>query len=230
MKTLVIDDEFAVLRNIKNQFERNGWRVDIASTYEQAHEKIFDQQYDAIVCDYHLSDSDRSRNGLFLVEKMRESGIQTPVLFLTSRDVEPWEALDTGVDDFLSKPWKRRELDARIKALVRRTFRCDQNATNVIQHRDILLDIDVRKMQVGKRSVTLSHILFLLLKKFLQSPNQLLSYQDLIQYVWGGKYFAQNSQKNTLRVHIVHLKKLLGKRYAACIQTVHGEGYIWQEE
>jgi len=231
MNILIIDDEYSVLRNVKNHLERQKWKVEVADNYETAREKIFSQEFDVIVCDHLLSSEPDAKQGLDLVKEVREEGIQTPVIFLTGQKVDvikPWIALNEGADDFVKKPWKAEELEARIKAIVRRTFACEQNATNIVKQGDISLNLDTKQLFIKDQEVHVGNVLFLLLTKFLQRPNVLLLYKDLITYVWHPSNSVHQDYKNTLRVHITHLKKILGREYARRIRTVHGEGYVWE--
>lgn len=232
MKILVVDDDPTVLRTIKNTLERNKWMVAVATNSDQAKQHIAAQEFDVIICDYHLSDNDTEQQGLDLIREIRVQKIQTPVIFLTGRridEISPEDALNNGVDDFITKPWRPAELTARIKAVIRRRFTAEHNATNRIEHGDISMDIDLRKVFLKSEEIYLGNILFLILKKFLQKPGTLISYDDFIAYIWNRRSGAvSEAHKNTLRVHITHLKKALGS-YAKHLNTIHGEGYIWEE-
>lgn len=233
MKVCAIDDEFAILRKIKNCMEQEKWQVAVASNYEDAEILLEEHEFGVIICDYHISHGKNARQGLQLIKGLREQGIQTPVIFLTGKKIDeitPWDALNSGVDDFMKKPWRAEELVARVKAVVRRKYASEQNATNVIKEGNVALDLDLKKAFVGSEEVHLGNILFLLLSKFLEKPNNLLAYEDLINYIWGTSSSTSSREyKNTLRVHITHLKKVLGKDQAKKIRTVHGEGYVWEK-
>gem|GEM_PF-6878184 len=231
MKVLVVDDEFSVLRSIKNHLQQHKWQVAVAESYEQAKKMLETEEFDVIICDYHLSHDQNARHGLDLIREIRAEGIQTPVIFLTGLKIDhitPWAALDSGGDDFLRKPWRPQELVARINAVVRRRFAAQNNATNIIQHGDISLNIDLRRTFVQEKEVYLGNILFLILSKLLQKPGTLLGYKALINYVWGTNSAVSQERKNTLRVHMTHLKKALSEKYARHIRTVHGQGYVWE--
>ncbi len=231
MKVFVIDDQPSVLRNIKLYLEKQGWDIDTAETYDEAKQKLTKDNFDVIVCDYYLSSEKNAKQGIHLIKEIRKENIQTPVIFLTARKIDeitPWDALDVGGDDFIKKPWKPKEVIARIKAAARRGFHCDKNSTNVLEHDGVKMDLDLRKVIIGDREMYPSNILFTLLKRFLQKPDIPLTYQSLISYVWGEDNSREEDQKNKLRVHMTHLKKLLGKEISTHLRTIRERGYMWE--
>ncbi|MBI5414231.1 response regulator transcription factor [Candidatus Peregrinibacteria bacterium] len=233
MKILVVDNDFATLRSVKNHLEREKWKVEVSDTYEKAKTLILTEEYDAIICDYHLTSDEHGKQGLDLVKEIRDAGIQTPVIFLTGKkigEITPWDALNVGGDDFIRKPWRSKELIARVYAVVRRGFKCDQNSTNILKQGKFCLDLKLKKLKVGEKEIILGNILAVILERFLKKPNVLHSYEDLIQHVWGssGDTSYSRDQLNKLRVHIAHLKKELGERGSKHIRTIHRTGYVWE--
>ena len=136
MKILAIDDEFAVLRQIRSHLQKQKWQVEVATNYSEAQKKILSEKFDVVICDHLLSEQKGAKDGLDLINRMRSEDIATPVIVLTGQMinvVSPWEALDIGVDDFMKKPYHMEELVARIKAVVRRNFASKKNFKNIIK-------------------------------------------------------------------------------------------------
>ena len=232
MKILIIDDEPAVVYSLERHFKKHHWKVSSAANYHDALQAVSNETFDAIICDHYLPSDKPGNQGLDLIKEIREKKITTPILFLTGCDitrVTPWDALNTGVDDFLKKPYHPEEIVARIKAIARRSFPCDNNSTNVITHKGVSLDLDLKKVFVDNKSVRLSSTLFLLLKKFMNNIGRFLPYEELIRYIWGESALLEEETYNTLRVHISYLRQALGKKHAACINTIYGRGYIWED-
>ena len=133
------------------------------------------------------------------------------------------------MDDFIRKPYYPEEIIARIKALSRRTFPCENNSTNVISHNGISIDLDSAKVLIDGKSVHLSNTLFHILKKFLRNVSGFISYEDFIKEIWGESALLEGSTSNTLRVHMRYLRKALGEKYGKRIKTIHGRGFIWED-
>jgi DNA-binding response OmpR family regulator len=233
MNLLIIDDEKPVIAKLKKDLKPMSWKIDTASSYECAIKHLLDSTYDVIVCDHYFPQEPRNHQGLDIVREMRRNNIQTPVLILTGCDIgkiKPWEALDVGVDDFLRKPYYPEEIIARLKALARRTFRCQDNSTNRIVHDGLIMDFDVRKTYVNGHEIHLTGTLFHILKKFMQNIGIFISYEDFIKDIWGESALFQSGINNTLRVHMRYLRKALGEDYGNRITTIHGRGFIFEEE
>jgi len=230
MKILIIDDEQSILSSLEKQFKKLKWTSISADNYKKARKILFDQKFDVIVCDHHLSPGE-GEQGLDLIREAREKGITTPILVITGHDsdeITPWDALDVGSDDFLKKPYHPAEIVARIKAINRRSFACKNNSTNTISYDEVSLDLTSKKVFVDKKEIHLSNTLFLILKKLLEQAEGFLSYEDLIKYLWGEAALLEKESSNTLRVHISYLRNSLGGKYGKYIKTVHGRGYIWE--
>jgi len=233
MKILIIEDEPAVILDLKKCFGKMHWKVFPASTYKEAIILLSQEKFDVIICDHHFPYEKENHQGLNLVHEIRKRKINTPVLILTGCDADkitPWEALDIGVDDFVKKPYHPAEIIARIKALSRRAFPCDNNSTNIISHKGLSVDLDKKEVTINKKKIHLSGTLFLLLIKFLKNIDRFLSYENLIKEIWGESALYEKETNNTLRVHISYLRNTLGKKYGAHIKTIHGRGFIYEDK
>jgi len=232
MKILIIDDDFSMVRTMKDQLSEEKWEVAIALSYEDAKSKISVEEFDVLICDHHLSDASDGKQGLDLIKTLRQHEVATPVLMITERkmsEITPWDALQSGVDDFLKKPYRSEELIARIKALVRRTFRSERNSTNIIEWDGITIDLNKDKVFVDKKEVFISGKPFAILQKFLKKPDTIISQKELLAYLWKTPPPATASfSRNRLRVHIARLRNVLGKKHAKHIRNIHGRGYMWE--
>ena len=232
MKILIVEDDAVMIRSLYRQLKNVANHIVCAQDYHQALSYVFQKDIDVIICDYYLSSNKDSKQGLDLIKKMRAEGVTTPVLMLTgksSEHVSPWNALDNGVDDFMKKPYYTEELIARLYSIYRRKFPIKKNSSNVLEYKNIRLNLHTRAVEVGTNKIIIGNMLFLIFKKFLKSPNTLLSHEFLIEYLWGESALYQSQSSNVLRVHINHLKSALGEQYGKNIKAVYGAGYIWED-
>ncbi|PCI25623.1 hypothetical protein COB57_00150 [Candidatus Peregrinibacteria bacterium] len=233
MNVYVIDDEQKMLSVLERQFKKTAFSFFGSSSYDEAFSDIVGGEYDAIVCDYDLSTKEKGKNGITLIKALRDEGVTAPVLLLTGKSLEeisPWEALDSGCDDFLKKPYDPKELFARIYAMIRKTSRCEKATGNTLQFLEINVDLAQRRVLIHNKERRLGKILYYLLLKFIQHHDRLLSYELLIEELWGEDALYMKQSSNSLRVHICNLKNILGTEYAQHIQNVYGYGYIFHSQ
>jgi len=233
MKIFVVDDEPAVIQDLKRVLSKMKWKVLSATNYKDSMTLLTQEKFDVIICDHYFPCEKTDHQGLDIVRAIRKKGVTTPVLILTGCDTDkitPWEALDVGVDDFVRKPYHPAEIIARIKALSRRAFPLDNNSTNVLSHKGLSVDLDKKDVSIDNKKIHLSGTLFLILTTFLKNIGRFLSYEDLIKEIWGESALYEKETNNTLRVHISYLRSALGKKYGAHIKTIHGRGFIYENE
>lgn len=232
MKILIVDDEQAVIEDLKRVLKKMKWNIMSATNFKDAVGLLLAEKFDVIILDHHFPCEESDQQGLDIVKEIRNNKINTPVIILTGCDtskIKPWDAFNIGVDDFVRKPYHPEEIIARVKAMSRRAFPSDHNSTNIIEFEELSLDLDKKKLFIDGSEVNLSSTLFLLITKLLKSKGRFLSYEDLIKYIWGESALYEKETNNTLRVHISYLRKSLGK-YGKHIKTVHGRGFIWEGE
>ena len=161
---LIVEDEHAVARGIQYALQQEGYQVSVAQSGEQGLEYAIHQAPDLIVLDVRLPGMD----GFEVLRRIRAADGKMPILILTARDdeVDKVIGLELGADDYLTKPFGLRELMSRIKALLRRAYGdfADAAGGRVIRHRDLLIDLDRRRVQRGARRIALTPTEFEILR------------------------------------------------------------------
>lgn len=214
MRILLVEDDALLGDGIRAGLRLADYAVDWVSDGDQAQRALLDHAYDACVLDLGLP----KRDGLTVLRELRQRGSHLPVLILTARDSssDKIAGLDSGADDYLVKPFDLAELQARLRALLRRA---GGSATPTIVHGELVLDPAARKVTLGGQPVSLSAREFAVLQDFLTHRNQIRSRAQLEEslYAWG-----EETGSNTVEVYIHHLRKKLGPDF---IRTVRGFGY-----
>ena len=223
MRVLVVEDDDAVRDALRRALMLDGWDVLLAEDGWSGLRQADADVPDVIVLDIGLPDVD----GLEVCRRLRAAENRTPILMLTARvDVPDRVAgLDAGADDYLVKPYDVTELQALLRALVRRSV--DAADGRVLRFADLQLDVDARRARVGEHSVDLTRTEFLLLELFMLNPRRVLSSDLIYDRVWGYDFGPAG---NALRVYVGYLRRKLEAGGARrLIQTVHGVGYVLRE-
>ncbi len=218
MRVLVVEDEVALAEGIARGLTTEGFDVTITHDGRDGFEKARDGHFDLIVLDIMLP----SMNGYKVCRSLRDSDVWTPILMLTAKDGEydEAEALDTGADDFLSKPFSFVVLVARLRALARR--RTDHNL-QPLELGDLVLDVVARTCRRGDAEIPLSPREFALLEALLRSRGEVVSKQDLLDRVWGEDF---EGDPNVVEVYVGYLRRKIDRPFGlADLETVRGEGY-----
>ncbi len=221
MKILIVDDEKALLDQLKRAFEGQRYMVETAMDGDEALEKLFDMPFDLIILDVMLPKQD----GFSVLRGIRRSGVSTPVLMLTARGEtgDRIKGLDLGADDYLAKPFSLDELLARARALFRRT---GGQTNTVLQTGDLRLDTVTREVTKGGISLDLTAREFSLLEFLLYNKDRAVSRFSLAEHVWGDA-FDPFSMSNFMDVHIKNLRRKIGDTGRGnIIRTLRGVGYI----
>src|ERR687891_504026 len=201
MRILVVDDEPAVREAVERALRLEGHDVALAADGGQALDALDAWPPDAVVLDVLMPRVD----GLEACRRMRSSGDRTPVLMLTARhDVRDRVAgLDAGADDYLVKPFALEELNARLRALMRRTSGHDGA---LLRFEDLELDTRTRQVRRGDRPVELTRTEFNLLELFLLNPRQVLTRSQIFDRVWSYDF---GPASNALEVYVSYLRRKL---------------------
>ncbi len=222
MKILIVDDERALLEQLRRALTEQRYLTATAVDGKEALELIFDLPFDLIILDIMLP----GKNGLTVLREMREAGIDTPVLMLSARggSDDKIKGLDLGADDYLAKPFSLDELLARVRALFRRSG--TQKDTRLLIN-DLCLDTVSREVTRGGRTIELTAREFSILEFLLYNKNRAVSRFSLTEHVWGDA-FDPFSMSNFMDVHIKNLRHKIGDSGAGggIIKTIRGVGYI----
>jgi two-component system response regulator MprA len=220
---MVVDDEPGVRAALERALRIERYDVRLAGDGAEALALLADGSPDAIVLDVAMPDID----GLEVCRRLRAAGDRTPVLMLTARDAvdDRVAGLDAGADDYLVKPFALRELQARLRALLRRT---ETTRGGVLRFADLELDPAAREVRRGDRAIELSRTEFNLLELFLEHPRQVLSRTQIFERVWGYDFGATS---NALGVYMGYLRrKTEAGGEPRLLHTVRGVGYILRDK
>jgi len=216
---LLIEDNRGIAEMVGEYLERRAYGVDYASDGPSGLRFATTQSYDAIVLDLMLPGID----GLELCRRLRrEAKKATPVLMLTARDTleDKVAGLDAGADDYLVKPFEIRELEARVRALIRRDRR--QVSADVLRVADLVLDTATLRVTRGEQELQLSPIGIKLLQILMRESPRVVSRRDIEREVWGDLL----PDSDTLRSHLYNLRKAIDKPFdKPLLHTIHSAGY-----
>jgi two-component system response regulator MprA len=222
-RVLVVDDEPAVRRALERALRLENYDVALAEDGEQALDVLAAGATDAVILDILMPKLD----GLEVCRRLRKAGDRTPVLMLTARDAidDRVEGLDVGADDYLVKPFALRELQARLRALLRRSG--DGADGEVLRYADLTLDPVAHEVHRGERLIELSRTEFHLLELFLRHPRQVLTRSTIFENVWGYDF---GPTSNALGVYMGYLRrKTEAGGEPRLLHTVRGVGYVLRD-
>jgi two-component system, OmpR family, response regulator MprA len=223
-RVLVVDDEPAVRRALERALRLESYEVDFAADGEEALDSLANAPADAVILDIAMPRLD----GLEVCRRMRKAGDRTPILMLTARDAidDRVTGLDVGADDYLVKPFALRELQARLRALLRRTGE-DAEDGEVLRYGDLVLDPIAHEVHRGARLIELSKTEFLLLELFMRHPRQVLTRSTIFENVWGYDF---GPTSNALGVYMGYLRrKTEAGGESRLLHTVRGVGYVLRD-
>jgi two-component system response regulator MprA len=221
---LVVDDEPAVRNALERALRLESYDVQLAADGREALDLMAEKPADAVILDVMMPGID----GLEVCRRLRAAGDRTPVLMLTARDAidDRVVGLDVGADDYLVKPFALRELQARLRALLRRANEEDGDA-EVLRFSDMVLDPIAHEVRRGDRIVDLSKTEFLLLELFMKHPRQVLTRSAIFENVWGYDF---GPTSNALGVYIGYLRRKTEEgAEPRLLHTVRGIGYVLRD-
>jgi two-component system response regulator MprA len=220
---LVVDDEPAVRRALERALRLERYDVELAADGREALDILAERPPDAIVLDVSMPGID----GLEVCRRLRAAGDRTPILMLTARDAidDRVKGLDVGADDYLVKPFALRELQARLRALLRRTS--EDDGGEVLHYGDLMLDPVAHEVYRAERKIDLSKTEFLLLELFLKHPRQVLTRSAIFENVWGYDF---GPTSNALGVYMGYLRRKTEEGgESRLLHTVRGIGYVLRD-
>jgi two-component system copper resistance phosphate regulon response regulator CusR len=218
MRILIVEDDEALARFIRQGLEAENYFVDICSDGEQARLIAMQTEYDVVILDLNLPRLD----GMTVLRHLRLKKPSLPLLVLTQRTrvEDRVQTLDTGADDYLSKPFSFSELSARIRALVRRSHLPSES---ILQISDLKLDRVERQVERGGQRIDLTTKEFALLEYLMRNAGRRVTRSMIIEHVWNLTF---DTTTNVVDVYINYLRRKIDDGHATkLIRTVRGVGY-----
>lgn len=223
MKILLVEDEHKIANSIKQGLEQERFVVDVAYDGTTGYDLASEEEYDLIILDRLLPGID----GTTICQNLRKKGNHTPILMLTAKSQlnDKLEGFESGVDDYLTKPFAFEELLVRIRALTRRP---KQFTNSKLTIGTLTLDTVSYEVYRSGEQINLSAKEFSLLEYLMRNPNKIVNKDQIIQHVWN---YDANILPNTVEVFIGYLRNKIDKKFAKekpLIHTVRGFGYKMQ--
>ncbi len=222
-RILVVDDDADIRGLVRELLERRGFAVAEAADGKQALQEFYAGRPDLVVLDVSMPGLD----GWTTLERIRELS-NVPVVMLTARseELEKTRGLRAGADDYVTKPFGRQELLARIEALLRRAGGREAAAAETYSDKFVSIDFAQRAVTAGDRAVDLTPLEFRLLTTFVRHPNQVLSHEQLLELVWGDL----DASREQVKLYVGYLRRKLSPDAPdqAPIETRRGFGYTYR--
>jgi DNA-binding response OmpR family regulator len=218
MRILVVEDDHDIGTLLKTSLEAETFSIDWITDGEKGSFMARTNEYDAIILDFMLPKKD----GKTICKEIRESGIKTPILMLTVRSTveAKVDLLNTGADDYLTKPFSFQEVLARIRALLRRP---PSMASTTLRVEDLELDTIKQKVNRGKKEIYLTRKEFALLEYLMRIPGVVVSRGMIMEHVWNAE---SDPFSNTIEAHILNIRKKIDNGHKQkLIHTLPGRGY-----
>jgi len=221
MRILVVEDEPKIAQAVKRGLELNGFAVDAVHDGDSGLSYALAEDYDVIVLDRMLPGS---LDGVAVCQKLRAEGVHTPVIMLTARGTigDRVEGLNSGADDYLVKPFSFDELNARVRALLRRP---KQQVGNELVVDDLVMNTTNFTVTRGDTPIKLSHKEFALLEYFMHHPGQVITKDMITTHVWDED---SDILPNTIEVYIGYLRNKIDRPFPdskSLLKTKRGFGY-----
>lgn len=223
MRILVIEDEKKVADFIKRGLKEEGYSADVAFDGEEGHFQVSSNEYDVIILDLMLPKID----GISLCRKLRQEKITTPILMLTAKDSvkDKVTGLDSGANDYLTKPFSFEELLARIRALLRKSGTA---ALTKLQAGDLILDLLTHKVTRAGKEIILTNKEYSLLEYLMRNAGSIITRTMISEHVWDINF---DTFTNVIDVYINYLRRKIDDGHKEkLIHTIRGRGYILKEE
>ncbi|MFU1858079.1 response regulator transcription factor [Sphingobacterium sp. NGMCC 1.201703] len=220
MKVLVIEDEADLRETLKDSLIKEGYIVEAANDFGSALDKVLVYDYDCILLDIMLPGG----SGLQVLDRLKKEGKSDNVIIISAKDSldDKLQGLELGADDYLTKPFHIAELNARIKAVLRRKQR---DGKNTLEMGNLVLDLNDRSLSIAGEPVPLNRKEFDILNYFLLNKNRLVSKNALAEHVWGDNT-DQADNLDFIYSQIKNLrKKFLTKKAEVDFEAVYGIGY-----
>ncbi len=214
MKILIVEDDENILSFLKRGFEEEGYVIDSSSDGDEAEYLITTSSYDIIILDWMLP----NKSGIDILQSIRKQNITTPVIMLTAKDEieDKVLGLTYGADDYMSKPFSFKELQARAIALYRRSSSIN---SNIITIKNLIIDIDAKSVKKDNEDLLLTQKEYELLLFLIKNKNKTVSNAMIEEQLWGNEEYINS---NVIQVTIYNLRKKISKEF---IKSSRGLGY-----
>ena len=221
-KILLVEDNETIILGLKYLLEQENFEVTVTKSLKETEKVIKTTKFDLALLDVTLPDG----NG-FKICKMIKQIEKTAVIFLTARDEETNVVLglDMGADDYVTKPFRSRELVSRINSVLRR-YESNDSKSNILTHKNIKIDVKLEKVYKGNEEIFLTSLEYKILLMLFSNKDRLITREELLDKIWdiAGNFVNDN----TLTVYIKRIREKLGDD--SIIQTVRGLGYRLENE
>jgi heavy metal response regulator len=223
MKILLVEDDKGIARFVKKGLLENSFSVDVAFDGEDGLFLATHRSYELIILDILLP----KMNGIEILKRVRGIGIRTPVIFLTVRDSEKdiVQGLNSGADDYITKPFSFNEVLARIRAILRRGK--EDGVPSKIQIANLVLEVEGHRVYRDKAKIELTPKEYALLEYFVRHPGQIITRTMISENIWDYNF---DSGTNVIDVHVSHLRNKIDKDFEPkLLHTVKGIGYVLED-
>jgi DNA-binding response OmpR family regulator len=220
MKILIVEDEQELSASMKQYLESEGYRCETAGDYHKALEKVDLYEYDCVVVDITLPKG----SGLDIIRALKKKRSEAGIIIVSAKNSldDKISGLELGSDDYLTKPFHLSELNARIKALIRRR---NFDGSNEMNLNEISIDLNGHRVSVNKEEVSLTQKEYELLLYFISNKNKVVTKSSIAEHLWGDDS-DQSDSYDFIYTHIKNLrKKLMDKGCEDYIKTIYGMGY-----
>jgi DNA-binding response OmpR family regulator len=216
-RILIAEDDSRIAAFLEKKLQENDFSTSVAKDGYEAIHMARTHNFELLILDLGLPGKD----GIEVMEELRGQGEQLPIIILTARDdvKDKVAGLEGGADDYITKPFSFEELLARVRLQLRDRQVSAPKPEMVLKVGHIVLDLPKHQVRVGDRPIQLSNQEFILLDTFMRHPNQVLSREELLNYVWGYNF---DPSSNIVDVYVGHLRRKLGENL---IETIRSVGY-----
>ena len=221
VKILIVDDEIGIREIIKEYLDFADYEYDEASDGMQAMKMLKQEDFDLVILDIMMPGVD----GISVLKELRKDH-DTPVILLTARgnEYDKLIGFEMGADDYISKPFSPKELLARIKSVLKRTYNTNQKPNDKLVFDEMVIDVSAHKVTVKGKEINLTPKEFELLLCLCRKPNVVFNRSQILSEVWGYDFYGDD---RTVDTHIKMLRSNLGE-YRSAIKTVWGIGYKFE--
>ena len=219
-KILLVEDSDTIIIGLKYLLETEGFEINIAKNIKDTYKILENENFNLILLDINLPDG----KGFSICENLKKNN-DIPIIFLTARDEEKdiVEGLDIGADDYVTKPFRNRELISRINNVLRR-YEKNNKSDNIIKFKDIKIDLSKSKVTKGEEEIIFTSLEYRILVMLFSNKDVLISREKILDKIWdvAGNFVNDN----TLTVYIKRIREKLDDKDGNIIKTVRGRGYI----